>query len=91
MFIPIVNICIIDLLAVILLIRFRAVNYYTINILIGITYNFLGWAYISKYLDAGGASLGPGLLLIAITVAHFILMFAIAAIKYFVVSVRRKV
>lgn len=37
---------------------------YLINVLVILIYNLIGWGYIFNYLDAGGASLGPGLTLL---------------------------
>lgn len=45
-----------------------------INFLIILTYNLTGWLYIINFLNAGGGSLGPGLLLMFITALHIALL-----------------
>lgn len=44
---------------------------FLIHLGIIILYNLVGWSYIFKYLDAGGASLGPGMLILATSGLHF--------------------
>jgi len=49
-------------------------NFYTINLLIVVLYNLILWLMIFNYYPTGGASLGPGLMLIAVTVSHLFLL-----------------
>ncbi len=41
------------------------------HLVVILLYNLFGWWYIFTYLDAGGASLGPGLYLLAVSGLHF--------------------
>ncbi|WP_259068573.1 hypothetical protein HDF24_06705 [Mucilaginibacter sp. X4EP1] len=71
---------------IILIIAFLSKNkktsrFYIINILIIVIYNLIGWTYIFKYLDAGGASLGPGLMLIFFTCLHLAILLIVAVIR----------
>jgi hypothetical protein len=52
--------------------KFCWINFVVISI-----YNLIGWLYIIKFLDTGGGSLGPGLLLIFITALHIALLFIV--------------
>ena len=56
-------------------------RFYLINILIIIIYNLAGWGYLFNYMDAGGASLGPGLMLMFITGLHLIILVVFTGIK----------
>jgi len=49
-------------------------NFYMINVLIIVIYNIVLWSIIFHYFDEGGASLGPGLSLIALTLLHLLLL-----------------
>jgi len=73
-------------IVIILIVAFLSKNkktsrFYIINILIIVIYNLLGWTYIFKYLDAGGASLGPGLILIFFTGLHLAILLIVAVIR----------
>lgn len=45
------------------------------NIVMIAIYNIIGWGYALTYLDAGGGSLGLGLVLLVATSAHVVLLF----------------
>lgn len=91
MLIPVINLLIIILVLVIYIVKTRRrVDFYTVNLVLGLIYNFLGWAYIAKYLDAGGASLGAGFALIGITILHMIAAFSVVSIIYIVKSIRNR-
>jgi hypothetical protein len=63
---------------------------YIANVIAIVIYNLVGWAYIFKYLNTGGASLGPGFLLILGTGLHIIVLFLIALIKMVVEVVKER-
>lgn len=47
---------------------------YIINVLILLLYSLVAWSYILTNLNAGGGSLGPGLVMIALTILHIIIL-----------------
>jgi len=59
------------------------VKAYYINILIILIYNLIGWGYIFNYLDKGGASLGPGLILLFLTGVHIAILILYSIIRSF--------
>jgi hypothetical protein len=59
------------------------------NLLAIIIYNVLGWYYIFKFMDHGGASLGPGLLLLFGTAIHIVVMFIFAIVRLFIERKKR--
>ncbi len=65
-------------------------RFYLINILVVIIYNCIGWWYIFHFLDTGGASLGPGLLLMLVTGIHFGVSILLALIKVIRKSVKEQ-
>jgi hypothetical protein len=73
----------VDLIIVLGIIKNKIHIFSGINILLIISYNILGWSYIFKYMDVGGASLGPGLLLIVATILHILMVFFISIIITF--------
>jgi hypothetical protein len=56
---------------------------YYINVLIILIYNLIGWGYTFNYLDAGGASLGPGLMLLFLTGVHIGILILYVIIRSF--------
>lgn len=56
---------------------------YYINILIILIYNLIGWGYIFNYLDVGGVSLGPGLMLLFFTGIHIGVLILYVIIRSF--------
>ena len=52
-----------------------------INLLIAVIYNSIAWTYILNYMGEGGASLGPGLLMMGITFVHFVALVLCITIK----------
>jgi hypothetical protein len=46
-----------------------------INLLVMLIYNLSGWLYICNFMNEGGASLGPGLLLMLISALHICILF----------------
>ncbi|RFZ90509.1 hypothetical protein D0C36_22275 [Mucilaginibacter conchicola] len=57
---------------------------FLVHLSVIVFYNVIGWGYLFTYLDAGGASLGPGLYLLAASGLHF----AFAGICYLIFLVR---
>jgi len=91
MIIPIINLAVFIVIVAIAFIRLRMkVNFYNVNIILLISYNYIGWAYILKYLDVGGASLGAGLFIMLISGVHAFLLFIIGVIHLSIRSVRQK-
>lgn len=60
----------------------RLFKVYIINILVLVIYNCALWTYIFSYLDTGGASLGPGLMLLMFTGIHLIVLTIYIAWNY---------
>ncbi len=50
----------------------RLFKSYLINISVLLVYNTIAWTYIVTYLDAGGVSLAPGLIMIFLTGIHLV-------------------
>lgn len=63
------------------IINHKSSRFYSINIMLIIIYNVIGWWYIFEFLGTGGASLGPGMMLIFLTGVHLVLLILIAVIK----------
>ena len=61
-----------------------------INVIAIAVYNLAGWTYIFSFLDTGGASLGPGLMLMYVTVLHIVILFIVVVIGTISQSVKEQ-
>jgi hypothetical protein len=61
-----------------------------INIIVIAVYSLAGWTYIINFLDTGGASLGPGLMLMYVTMLHIALLLIIVVVGTICQSVREQ-
>jgi hypothetical protein len=60
-----------------------------INALAIVIYNLIGWIYIFNSLN-GGASFGPGLVLMFITILHIVALFILVIVKGIIQSVKEQ-
>jgi hypothetical protein len=65
-------------------------NFYVINVVIIVLYNIILWSLIFNYYPTGGASLGPGLMLIAVTLAHLFLLLLYWIVTTIIKLMRKK-
>ena len=63
------------------IIRNKPGRFYTVNFLIIVIYNLIGWWCIMKFWGVGGESLGAGLLLLFVTGLHLVILLLIFTIR----------